>query len=75
MLKNTNINKVEISHVLFNKVTLTRRPSGHGIRNSQERFFIKVWTIHTQNVEEQEIVSKDFLEMYGPYIHKMLNKR
>ena len=78
MLKNTNINKVEISHVLFNKVTLltlTRRPSGHGIKNCQERFFIKVWTIHTQNVEEQEIVSKDFLEMYGPYIHKMLNKR
>lgn len=78
MLKNTNINKVEISHVLFNKVTLltlTRRPSGHGIKNCQERFFIKVWTIHTQNVEEQEIASKDFLEMFGPHIHKMLNKR
>ena len=28
-----------------------------------------------QNVEEQEIVSKDFLERFGPYIHKMLTKR
>ena len=28
-----------------------------------------------QNVEEQEIVCKDFLERFGPYIHKMLTKR
>ena len=27
-----------------------------------------------QNVEEQEIVCKDFLERFGPYIHKMLTK-
>ena len=63
MLKNTNINKVEISHVLFNKVTLltlTRRPSGHGTINSQEIFLERFGPYICKMLRNKKLSAKIF---------------
>ena len=47
IILSNNIEKVEISHFLHNKVALlTRRRSEWGLRNRHLRIFRKVWAIY-----------------------------
>ena len=56
LLVYTNIDKVEIFHVLCNKVALlTMRHSQRGARNRHQRVFRKVWTIiYIENVDQKD---------------------
>ena len=54
VLQCTNIEKVEIFHVLHHKVALPmRRRSEQRTRNQHQRIFGKVWTIYIENVDEK----------------------
>ena len=51
---NTNIEKVEILHVLHDKIALLmRRRSERGTRNCHQRLLRKVWTIYIENFDQQ----------------------
>ena len=49
----SNIEKVEIIHVLHNKVTLLRRRSERGTRNRHKNIFRKVLPIYIENVNQK----------------------
>ena len=51
---NTNIEKVEILHVLHDKVALLmRKRSVRGTRNHYQRIFRNVWAIYIENVDQE----------------------
>ena len=55
VLQHTDIEKVEIFHVLHNKVALLlRRRSKRGTRNHHQIIFSKVWTIYIENAGQKK---------------------
>ena len=50
----SNIEKVEILHLLHDKVALLmRKHSERGTRNCHQKGFRKVWTIYRENVDQK----------------------
>ena len=67
---NTNIEKVEILHVLHDKVALLiRRRSERGTRNCHQRVCRKVCTIYIENVDQKMnfLYDSDEIEIRLPF--------
>ena len=67
---NTYIEKVEILHVLHNKVALLmRRRSEPGTRNCHQIIFRRVWTIYIENVNQKMnfLYDSDEIEIRLPF--------
>ena len=67
---NNNIEKVEILHVLHDKVALLmRRNSERRTRNCHQIIFGKVWTIYVENVDQKIniLYNSDEIEIRLPF--------